>query len=46
MDVEKRRYPTDLTETEWAILEPLIAAEKPLQGALASLRNMSRTIPR
>ena len=29
MDVEKRRYPTDLTDTEWAILEPLIPAEKP-----------------
>ena len=29
MDVEKRRYPTDLTDTEWAILEPLIPPEKP-----------------
>jgi transposase len=29
MDVEKRRYPTDLTDAEWAILEPLIPAEKP-----------------
>ena len=29
MDVEKRRYPTDLTDTEWAIWEPLIPAEKP-----------------
>jgi putative transposase len=29
MDVEKRRYRTDLTDTEWAILEPLIPPEKP-----------------
>ena len=29
MDVEKRRYPTDLTDTEGAILEPLIPPEKP-----------------
>jgi putative transposase len=29
MDVERRHYPTDLTDTEWAILEPLIPPEKP-----------------
>lgn len=27
--MEKRRYPTDLTDTEGAILEPLIPPEKP-----------------
>jgi putative transposase len=29
MDVERRHYPTDLTNTEWAILEPLLPPEKP-----------------
>jgi transposase len=29
MDVERRHYSTDLTDTEWATLEPLIPPEKP-----------------
>jgi putative transposase len=28
MEVERRRYPTDLTDNEWAILEPLLPPEK------------------
>ena len=27
--MERKRYPTDLTDTEWAILEPLVPAPKP-----------------
>lgn len=27
--MERKRYPTDLTDAEWAILEPLIPAAKP-----------------
>jgi putative transposase len=29
MAVSRRRYPTDLTDAEWQILEPLLPAEKP-----------------
>src|SRR5688500_12002727 len=29
MEQEGKRYPSDLTEAEWAILEPLIPAPKP-----------------
>jgi transposase len=27
--MERKRYPTDLTDTEWALLEPLVPASKP-----------------
>src|SRR5918999_1039355 len=37
MDVGKRRYPTNLTETEWAILEPLIPPEKSQEAVHALL---------
>src|ERR671914_542385 len=29
MDKEEKRYPSDLTDREWAILEPLIPPPKP-----------------
>ena len=29
MDKEEKRYPSDLTEAEWAILEPLVPRAKP-----------------
>lgn len=29
MPVSRRSYPTDLTDAEWQILEPLLPAEKP-----------------
>jgi putative transposase len=29
MEEEKKRYPSDLTEAEWAILEPLVPQAKP-----------------
>ena len=29
MDKEEKRYPSDLTEAEWAILEPLVPQAKP-----------------
>jgi len=29
MEQERKRYPSDLTEAEWAILEPLVPQAKP-----------------
>jgi putative transposase len=29
MEQERKRYPSDLTDREWAILEPLVAQAKP-----------------
>jgi putative transposase len=29
MEQEEKRYPSDLTEAEWAILEPLVPRAKP-----------------